>query len=143
MIDALAWLIIGALGGGWAGWQLRGRQRSNREPRIYAVQANLKAVVYLRDFGTIEQDRAFAFASRIARGVPIRYRTLVGKGKLLRRSQWDRIVSGEMVSRGVLVRNTDKTLAPSPEFTNFCAKLVASRARAARTGRTGVLLGAA
>jgi hypothetical protein len=114
------------------GWWLRSRQADNNKPRIYAVQSNMRQAVYLHEFGTLDIPRAEAFASRVAANRPIRYRSLVGKHKLLRRSEWDRIITGEMVSRGLLMRQANKTLIPSPDFINYCRHLVASHARTAQ-----------
>lgn len=127
----MAEFLLGAVLGLAAGYWLSSRRRANRTPRIYPVTVATRQMVYLREFGTLPIDRAHALASRIARGQAVRYRSLVGKGKLLRRSEWDRIVSGEMVARGLLRRAANRTLAPSPEFVTFCQHLIAHHARTA------------
>jgi hypothetical protein len=126
--------ILGLILGGYTGWWLCSRRKSDRTPRIYQVALSTRSAVYLHEFGTLDIPRAHAIASRIARGMPVRYKSLVGKGKLLRRSEWDRIIAGELVKRGMMVRHHDRTLTPSPQFYQACCKLAGIAHAQTRTG---------
>lgn len=87
----------------------------------------------------LDLPRAYALAARIVAGHPLRYRSMVGKGKLLRRSEWDNIIAGEWVERGYAYKGTDRSYHPTPECVAFCERILPARARTgARSRTTGI-----
>ncbi len=73
-------------------------------------------------------DRVRALAERIKAGRPFRYKTLVGKGKLLRRSEWDKFTR-ECVQRGILQQSPNKIYSPTPLGEKFFENLGTPHAR--------------
>ena len=127
MVEFLGGLLIG----GYVGWWLRkryGRKYGARQDTYYVTVSPTTTVV-LREFGKLDHARALALCARIAGGRPIRYRSMVGRGKLLRRGEWDRLIAGEWRARGWMVRGTDRVYHPSPECISYCERWVPSHAR--------------
>lgn len=86
------------------------------------IQDGTNHVIVLR---SLTRDKILAIAYRITAGRPFRYRSLVGKGKLLTRSQWDHFTA-ECVDRGILERGKNRILTPSPTGFKFFTELTTS-----------------
>lgn len=124
--------IVIFLAGYWVGcWQMRRlyKRYGPRQDRHY-VEIEPGQLVILSEFGKLPMARARALAALIAHGCRIRSRTLVGKGKLLRRSEWDALIAGEWRDRGWTVKGTDGIYTPSPTCIAFCEKIAPRRTRA-------------
>ena len=89
-----------------------------------------RRTLYLSNFGKLPAPKARAFAWRVSKGEPIRYRKLVGKGKLFTRTEWDAIIAGELVDRGMIARGRkNQPLTATPKFIQVCDQMYPDRAR--------------
>jgi hypothetical protein len=108
--------IVGLAIGLVIGWVLRGWRRGEPFDQAEPIRIeNGSQTLYLY---SLDRERMRALAERIKAGRPIRYRILVGKGKLLRRSEWDKFTS-ECVQRGLLNRAPNGIYSPSPTGLKF------------------------
>ena len=104
------WGILIGLLIGFIVWGYKRKTPFQEYSKIWIDADGGKHVVILR---SIDPDRFAALAARINSGHKFRFAALVGRGKLLSRSEWVKLRK-ELIDREIMQLNRDRTLSPTP-----------------------------
>ncbi len=122
------WGILLGLLIGFIVWGWKRSEPHEQYTRVWIQDGPRHAIILY----SLDAARLRALAERFKAGRPFRYKSLVGRGKLLRRSEWDKLTR-ECVQREIMTRGKDRIYSLTPTGEAFFSQLAeTSHARAQR-----------